>query len=208
MNYEERIKNLASKSKYIQLYKPATFDLILRSENKLVGCKIAPELREIYKITNGAGFLDYGLVGCKNHKILDIAENTLDIWCANNNLCSAFVGFISTSGGENFGYLPEIKNKSGSYPVAYLQNLCNQGMLVISSSISLFFESFFTKLEETIENSPNEIYISDETWPSDLNYWLRNDPELVELYKSGQLEKYYHDDTELKGYIDDTVSKF
>lgn len=205
MDIEQKLKGLASKSPKIKLYQPATFNLVLRSENMIIGGKIAPELKEFFRISNGAGFLDYGLTGCKNHKILDIAENTLDIWYVNNGMAGDFVGFISTSKGENFGYLMGVQSDTGSYPVAYLREILDEGLIVIASSIALFFENFLSKLEETVSTAPNSLYISDEEWPCNLNEWFQKDPELVELYKSGKLKKYYENDAELNAYIENMI---
>lgn len=196
----KKLENLATEHSSISLYESASIKLIARCEGNIVG-SIAPELKEIYKKTNGASILDYCLVGCKNHKLLDIAKNLDELWVSNEMLADDFVGFITNSMGENFGYLRNVKTKNGSHPVAYLHTLSSNGLIIIASSIGMFLNNFIDEVESTITNNPESLYIEHEGWQYNLNQLFINDPELLKLYQSGVFEKYYYNDNDLKAQI-------
>lgn len=191
----------------LKFYNPVDMKMLFRSEGRIPGGKIPQDLRDFYKITNGASVLDYCMVGCKNTKLLDIAKNTLEIWDSKDELSCKFIGFITTSSAQNFGYLLEYEYKN-SFPVAYVDSLEEERIIVISSTVEMFLNAFFDEVQETISVSPESLYIQRENWPVDLMYWFERDKDLLNLYKGGKFEKLYKNDIELKTYINECISEF
>ena len=206
INFRQKLTELSQYSSRIRLYPGTTMQFILRSEGHLPG-SIVPELKDLYTFTNGASLLDYCLMGCKNRTLPDLAENTLSLWGLNHDLAGDFVGFIGTSSCQNFGYLLSISAPTGSHPVACFDHEEDR-LLVISSSVGKFLEIFLDELEDTVKNYPDPLYIVKENWPYDLGEWLRRDPELITLYKSGVLSRYYSTSPELQRYIETLLCKF
>ncbi|OJH37301.1 hypothetical protein [Cystobacter ferrugineus] len=197
----ERFRALTKVSDKVVLYPGAELRMIMRTEGNLPGY-LDPELVSFCKFTNGMNVLDCCFAGCKNREIGDVANNTLNLWKANDLLAGCFVGFMRTSSGAHFGYLSDFPGSAGTHPVAVLRNVREPGVLVLTTSISKFLESLVDEVEWTLEHDKKALRVAKEGWPMDLEYWLARDPALAELYKSGKLSKYYAESQTVREIVD------
>jgi hypothetical protein len=201
-----RLRNLSVRAKSVVLFPPADVRLMSRSVGKLPG-PFDEELLSFYQLSNGASLLDYCVAGCKNPRLVDLADHTLNLWAANDLLALDFIGFMTTSAGHEFGYLHDTASK-GSHVVAVLPELSAGGLLPIASSVSRFFQGFVRKLEMTVARNPDSLYIAEPLeWPFELREWLREDPDLQRRYCDGELDEYWHGDPALEKVVNQALER-
>jgi len=146
--------------------------------------------------------------GCKNKSLIDLAENTLSLWPLNNWLAGEFVGFVTTSAGENLGYLRRVEGSEGAHPVAYLRRPEDNFVFVVASSLRRFFEGFLRDVGETLQRNPSAMDIELGSWPYDLSTWLARDPALSSLYSSGELSSFVETHPEFDALIGAPLARF
>jgi hypothetical protein len=203
-DFHQRLIALSQAAKLVVLYPPADARLIARSTGSLPG-PFDEELLSLYRLSNGASVLDYCIAGCKNRRLADIAEHTLGLWAANDLLALDFVGFMTTSAGQEFGYLHDTAS-GGTHVVGVLPELGAGGLLPIASSIGRFFENFIGNLEATIAAHPSALYITEPpAWPLNLVDWLQTDPALCTRYRRGEFDNYWRGDAALKEIVDEAL---
>lgn len=183
------------------LRKSTDIKMLLRTENGIPGFTIPKTLKEIYKISNGFSLLDYCFIGARGSKP-DIETITFGLWNTNDCLNLDFVSLITTSYNLNVGFLKKIKNKSNEHYIAFNDDILEDSLVVISSSIELFLYRFFNLIKEFTPFKKNEFCINDDLWLYDMTWWLDNDPELVEAYRSGKLVYYYKNNKNFIEFID------
>lgn len=200
----ERLRELSVKDARIRLFPPTDMRTISRSTGKLPG-RFDQHLLSFYRQSNGASVLDYCILGCKNRFLPDIAEHTLNLWATNNLLALNFVAFMTTSAGQEFGYLRECES-DGSYVVAVLPEWSSGGILPIASSVDAFLATVTAKVAVTVAGDPLAIYIDEPPdWPYDLGDWFRRDAELRRRYRRGDFDIYWAGDRELEGLVTTTI---
>jgi hypothetical protein len=200
-----RLRELSAKWKSVVLFPPADVRRIYRSIGKLPG-PFDETLLSFYRLSNGASLLDYCVAGCKNRRLVDVADHTLGLWATNSMLALDFVAFMTTSAGQEFGYLDETE-RNGSHVVAVLPDLSSQGVLPISSSINRFFQVVVEKLENTSVTRPEALYINDPpSWPFELREWLDGDADLEARYRAGELDKYWRSEPALVDVVSRALS--
>jgi hypothetical protein len=195
-----QLKELSAQAESIVLFPPADVRMMSRSVGKLPG-PFDHQMLAFYGLSNGASLLDYCVAGCKNPRLIDVADHTLSLWAANDLLALDFIGFMTTSAGQEFGYLHDTES-SGLHIVAVLPELSSGGVLPIASSVGRFFRSFVQKLATTIVTKPDSLYIADPpAWPFKLDEWLCADPDLQRHYRGGKLDAYWRDDPVLREVV-------
>ena len=200
----EKLLALAEKTQSIRLYPPADIRLSSRSISKIPG-KFDSALQSFYELSNGASLLDYCILGCKNPRIRDVADHTLSLWATNDSLALDFVGFMTTSAGQEFGYLQET-NSGGAHVVAVLPELSSQSMLPLASSVGSFLRVLTMKLAVTIEADPMALYVSSPAdWPFNLGEWLAEDSELKMRYLKGDFDRYFAKDPIFLEIVNDSL---
>lgn len=198
--FHQRLIALSHAAKPVVLYPPADARLIARSTGKLPG-PFDEELLSLYRLSNGASVLDYCIAGCKNRRLADVAEHTIGLWAANDLLALDFVGFMTTSAGQEFGYLHDTASE-GTHVVAVLPELGADGLLPLASTVGRFFENFVRNLEATIAAHASALYINEPpAWPFELVDWLRTDPDLLARYQRGEFDKYWRGDAALEELV-------
>ncbi|MCG8541525.1 MAG: hypothetical protein MJA82_16540 [Clostridia bacterium] len=202
-----RIRNMSEKyGDAIELFPPASFKTVLRAENRLTS-RLDNQLKAFFAHSNGARIMDYAFMGCKNASMADMVENTLSLWApAIPNIALNFQGFLKNSIGENFGLLENTKDSAGNYAVAFLQAISDADMLVIASSLNVFLDQFLDFVEDTLFEDPNALLIDQEAWALNLSSWLEFDSELLEMYRSGELEAYYGNSDQYRQIVAEALS--
>ncbi len=205
----KKINKIAKKyPESIELFHPVDFKMMLRCENRLTS-SFDIQLKEFYSFSNGARIMDYSFAGCKNNKIADITEITLDTWALSlPNITLNFQNFMKNSIGENFGLLEKTKDSNGNYVVAYQREITSDNILIVSSSLEKFLDLFFDYIEDTLFEDKNSLLINQKEWILDLDSWFEFDLELVRLYKSGTLSGYYESNNEYKKIVEKALHKY
>ncbi len=196
----QQLRRLSGEFSSVRLFPPADAKLMFRSSGRLPG-ELDPHLRRFFGYSNGATVLDYCVVGCKNRSLLDLADNTLSLWPLNNWLAGEFVGFVTNSVGENFGYLRRVEGDQGSHPVAYLRRPEDRFLFVVASSVERFFGNFVGDVADTLTRNPAALGVDSDGWPCDLSAWLTRDQALGDMYSSGVLSTFVENHPELDSII-------
>ena len=157
------IENLSTDPEKIKLFRSYGTMVVLKNMGKVTG-GLDKEYMAFLMETNGASILDYCFLGFKNRELgLNLYENVMDFWQADNSLAMKFWAFAGTSAGDAFGYL-DLKNKKGSHFIAYYTPDQPEQVTVISSCFELFMRKFITEIQILIQANDDSFWIEDNTW--------------------------------------------
>jgi hypothetical protein len=187
MNYIKRIYELRKLTKYISLYENVNLKNLYKGVGRVPG-EFNKELLEFLKLTNGASILDYCFLGIKNMKLgTNLDKFYLELWSNNNQLAGRIIPFISSSVGDNFGYLIG-EHRNGE--IVYYNNEYTDRMWVIGSSFNIFMTTFLDDVEHTINNAEDELILTVEipNWPIDTEHWIKRDSVLLKTYNNLGIE--------------------
>jgi len=169
----KKIDELAKKyPSRIDLYPPITDDNLFKSSERVLGISLSEQLIQLYKYSNGMGFVDYCLFGLNNNKIADLVRMNFDILSDENDLEQKFIVFMSTSAGEDFGLV--YQNEKSSYVIGHREDSMSIEYKIIASTVEEFFEKFLYKIEivlQRIQPSDPLMYFDDESLPASLKEW-------------------------------------
>jgi hypothetical protein len=178
-NYIEKLKDLANKyPNDVRLYPPKDLKNLAKLPGKIPG-SFNKQIFDFLKVTNGASILDYCFYGYQNPKLgLNIEKNSVDYWVTHNHIAGLIIPFMSSSSGQNFGYL--IKwTETSNQPIVYFTDDPRHTTL-IASSFDLFLQVFLIDVEECLKRG-EDIEVDIQGWPTDFTHWLEADPSLKEL---------------------------
>ena len=201
MDCLEYLKKINESSPHVSLRKGTNLTMILRSEHSLPGFTIPKELKEIYKFTNGFSILDYAFYGVRTSKY-NIESNTNSLWLANDLMKVDFIGLVCTTYGINIGFLEKVKSSTNEHIIAFNDDLMEEYLIIISTSFEKFIFRMFSFFEENPPEEENGFYFNNDAWLYDMAWWLDNDSELVEMYRSGKLDHYYKNNQDFVKFID------
>ena len=157
------IENLSTDPEKIKLFRSYGTMVVLKNMGKVTG-GLDKEYMAFLMETNGASILDYCFLGFKNRELgLNLYENVMDFWQADNSLAMKFWAFAGTSAGDAFGYL-DLKNKKGSHFIAYYTPDQPEQVTVIASCFELFMRKFITEIQILIQANDDSFWIEDNTW--------------------------------------------
>ena len=157
------IENLSTDPEKIKLFRSYGTMVVLKNMGKVTG-GLDKEYMAFLMETNGASILDYCFLGFKNRELgLNLYENVMDFWQADNSLAMKFWAFAGTSAGDAFGYL-DLKNKKGSHFIAYYTPDQPEQVTVISSCFELYMRKFITEIQILIQANDDSFWIEDNTW--------------------------------------------
>lgn len=157
------IENLSTDPEKIKLFKSYGTIVVLKNMGKVTG-GLDKEYMSFLMETNGASILDYCFLGFKNRELgLNLYENIMDFWQADNSLAMKFWAFAGTSAGDAFGYL-DLKNKKGSHFIAYYTPDEPEQVTVIASRFELFMRKFIAEIQTLIQTNDDSFWIEDNTW--------------------------------------------
>jgi hypothetical protein len=192
INIIEKLTILSNQNKYIRLYKPNPHALE-NGVNRL-DHRIDSQLLDFLKFTNGASILDYCFFGFGNRRLgSDIDDNIRSFKIAYPELAQYFLPFMSTSTGDEFGYLKGFTGDLGFHPIAYFNNSYPDQVYLIATSYSHFMTTFLTDIEQELKaNVTNELLlgINLDDWPTNLHHWLLEDLQL-DLWKLAILDRLH-----------------
>lgn len=185
--------DLLSKNRNITLYRNPDTKKLYSGVGKVPG-EFNKQLLDLLKYTNGAGIMDYCLLGFKNPRLgTSIDKFLMELWPSNNLLAGIFIGFMLDNIGGTFGYLfGNDCNFLESNPIAYSKNDEPDKLYIIGSSFNSFFLNFLDDIVYTIsENSEDDLLISVEIeeWPTSVEHWLKRDNKLEDTHKKLNIEK-------------------
>ncbi|MCK3836957.1 MULTISPECIES: SMI1/KNR4 family protein [Pseudomonas] len=174
------IENLSTDPEKIKLFRSYGTMVVLKNMGKVTG-GLDKEYMSFLMETNGASILDYCFLGFKNRELgLNLYENIMDFWQADNSLAMKFWAFAGTSAGDAFGYL-DLKNKKGSHFIAYYTPDQPEQVTVISSCFELFMRKFIAEIQILIQASDDSFWIEDNAWMTSQGGSLVDDVELQEF---------------------------
>ncbi|WP_330209347.1 SMI1/KNR4 family protein [Pseudomonas sp. AM4(2022)] len=174
------IENLSTDPEKIKLFRSYGTMVVLKNMGKVTG-GLDKEYMAFLMETNGASILDYCFLGFKNRELgLNLYENIMDFWQADNSLAMKFWAFAGTSAGDAFGYL-DLKNKKGSHFIAYYTPDQPEQVTVISSCFELFMRKFITEIQILIQANDDSFWIEDNTWMTSLEGSSVDDVELQDF---------------------------
>jgi hypothetical protein len=157
------IENLSTDPEKIKLFKSYGTMVVLKNMGKVTG-GLDKEYMSFLMETNGASILDYCFLGFKNRELgLNLYENIMDFWQADNSLAMKFWAFAGTSAGDAFGYL-DLKNKKGSHFIAYYTPDEPEQVTVIASRFEIFMRKFIAEIQTLIQTNDDSFWIEDNTW--------------------------------------------
>ena len=198
-----KLKELSSRSNQIVLYNPNVVN-VMKGIGRVIG-KFDSQLLEFLKYTNGASVFDYCFMGFKNPRLgVDIDKFSKELWMCNNRLAGQFIPFMSTSSGDNFGYLVDVFNKGGDHPIVYYSDSADDSLYFVGSCFSKFMNTFLEDVEYTLSKHHGKFMlgIDIEYWPVVKDHWIKNDDELRALLDNGimyEKTKKLMPDTKLSG---------
>jgi len=174
------IENLSTDPEKIKLFKSYGTMVVLKNMGKVTG-GLDKEYMSFLMETNGASILDYCFLGFKNRELgLNLYENIMDFWQADNSLAMKFWAFAGTSAGDAFGYL-DLKNKKGSHFIAYYTPDKPEQVTVIASRFELFMRKFIAEIQTLIQTNDDSFWIEDNTWMTSQGEASVEDDELQEF---------------------------
>jgi hypothetical protein len=174
------IENLSTDPEKIKLFKSYGTMVVLKNMGKVTG-GLDKEYMSFLMETNGASILDYCFLGFKNRELgLNLYENIMDFWQADNSLAMKFWAFAGTSAGDAFGYL-DLKNKKGSHFIAYYTPDEPEQVTVIASRFELFMRKFIAEIQTLIQTNDDSFWIEDDTWMTSQGEVSVEDDELQEF---------------------------
>jgi hypothetical protein len=189
------IKNLSQNDETIKLYpyndKEKLYSRFLGRlytlDNDLLKILTKGWIYEIYKETNGIDIKKYYIIPFNkyfNKKPFSFDEmmyecilNSNDI----NDYSDDFYPFL-TNGKQIIGLLSKLKDKNGNNFIGILRMEYKHitGVTIIASNIYILLEKIINQIK-----TKNEILIGE-----NINMWRKDDEELNEKYKNGEIEKY------------------
>lgn len=144
--------------KWINLYPPSDPKEIHKTE-KLLQFEVDEHLKEIYKVTDGFGIVDYCLSGINNKRINSIISQNLPL-TFNEQYESNTIEFLGTSGDENYHYIINSNNQKNI--VIKSEGFKSQ---IVSESVEEFLDKFLRNMKillETIRDEDIVMYLDDE----------------------------------------------
>ncbi|RFD24447.1 SMI1/KNR4 family protein [Pseudomonas sp. GL93] len=188
-NIVSSIENLSTDPEKIKLFRSYGTMVVLKNMGKVTG-GLDKEYMSFLMETNGASILDYCFLGFKNRELgLNLYENIMDLWQADNSLAMKFWAFAGTSAGDAFGYL-DLKNKKGSHFIAYYTPDQPEQVTVISSCFELFMRKFIAEIQILIQANDDSFWIEDNTWMTSLEGSSVDDVELQDFLATNRSAYY------------------
>lgn len=158
-----QIENLSNDTTKVRLYKNNNPLVIFKNAGKVPG-GLDKEYMLFLTETNGASIFDYCFLGFKNKSLgLNLYENVMDFWQADNSLAVKFWAFAGTSFGEAFGYL-DLKNNKGSHFIGRYDINQPGKVIIIASSFTLFMIDFINRIKPLADASDECHWINEFSW--------------------------------------------
>lgn len=180
-----QIESLSNDTAKVRLYKNDDPLVIFKNAGKVPG-GLDKEYMLFLTETNGASIFDYCFLGFKNKNLgLNLYENVMDFWQADNSLAVKFWAFAGTSFGEAFGYL-DLKNKKGSHFIGRYDINQPGKVIIIASSFTLFMIDFINRIKPLADASDECLWINESSWKNS----NIDDIELQELLKINNSNEY------------------
>ncbi|HMJ70790.1 MAG TPA: hypothetical protein VK508_17935 [Cyclobacteriaceae bacterium] len=151
---------------HIKKYPPVKLDVVPATE-KMLHFPIGPSLLEIYKYSDGLGFLDYALLSINNKNMEKLATSN-DTGTIKER---GGIEFMGTSGDERF-----ILDTDGK-TVRYITEEFDDVGVVVATSVEGFFREFVAKIEVLMTHvGPDDVvrYFTDEDIQSEFSDWHVN----------------------------------
>ena len=144
--------------KWVKLYPPSDPKEIRKTE-RLLQSNLDEQLKEIYRVTDGFGIVDYCLLGIHNKKINNISSQNLPL-TFNEQFESNTIEFLGTSGDENYHYINS--NNYNQHPVIKVNGIEEH---IVADNIETFLDKFFKNMKillEIIREEDVVMYLDDE----------------------------------------------
>lgn len=158
-----RIERLSADREKVRVFRDHGTMVVLKNMGKVTG-GLDKEYMSFLMETNGASILDYCFLGFKNRELgLNLYENVMDFWQADNALAMKFWAFAGTSGGDAFGYL-DLKNRKDTHFIGYYTPTERGRITVIASCFELFMDKFLIEIQAAIQADAEAFWIEDDAW--------------------------------------------